>query len=215
MIILLIDERPEEVTDMSRSVDAEVIASTFDEPAERHVKVANIVLQKAKAMVECGHDVIILLDSITRLARAYNTVAPASGKVLSGGVDANALQRPKRFFGAARNIEKGGSLTILATALIDTGSKMDEVIFEEFKGTGNMEMQLDRKIANKRIFPAIDLVASGTRREDLLLDEAVLNRMWILRKHLADMNPVEAMEFLRDRLMRAESNEEFLISMNG
>jgi len=215
LIILLIDERPEEVTDMMRSVDAEVIASTFDEPAERHVKVANIVLQKAKAMVECGHDVVILLDSITRLARAYNTVAPASGKVLSGGVDANALQKPKRFFGAARNIEKGGSLTILATALIDTGSKMDEVIFEEFKGTGNMEMQLDRKIANKRIFPAIDLVASGTRREDILLDPGVLNRMWILRKHLADMNPVEAMEFLRDRMVNTESNEEFLVSMNG
>lgn len=215
LIILLIDERPEEVTDMMRSVDAEVIASTFDEPAERHVKVANIVLQKAKAMVECGHDVVILLDSITRLARAYNTVAPASGKVLSGGVDANALQKPKRFFGAARNIEKGGSLTILATALIDTGSKMDEVIFEEFKGTGNMEMQLDRKIANKRIFPAIDLVASGTRREDILLDPGVLNRMWILRKHLADMNPVEAMEFLRDRMVNTQSNEEFLVSMNG
>ena len=215
MIVLLIDERPEEVTDMQRSVNAEVIASTFDEPADRHVKVANIVLQKAKSLVECGHDVVILLDSITRLARAYNTVSPASGKVLSGGVDANALQKPKRFFGAARNIEGGGSLTIIATALIDTGSKMDEVIFEEFKGTGNMEMQLDRKIANKRIFPAIDLVASGTRREDLLLPEAVLNRMWIVRKQLADMNPVEAMEFLRDRLIRTSSNEEFLISINS
>jgi len=214
-IVLLIDERPEEVTDMARSVKGEVIASTFDEPADRHVRVANIVLQKAKAMVECGHDVVILLDSITRLARAYNTVQPASGKVLSGGVDANALHKPKRFFGAARNIEGGGSLTIIATALIDTGSKMDEVIFEEFKGTGNMEMQLDRKIANKRVFPAIDLVASSTRREDLLLDDAVLQRLWILRKHLADMNPVEAMEFLRDRLVRTESNEEFLVSMNG
>jgi transcription termination factor Rho len=214
-IILLIDERPEEVTDMARSVKGEVIASTFDEPADRHVKVANIVLQKAKSLVECGHDVVILLDSITRLARAYNTVQPASGKVLSGGVDANALHKPKRFFGAARNIEGGGSLTIIATALIDTGSKMDEVIFEEFKGTGNMEMQLDRKIANRRIFPAIDLIASGTRREDLLLDDAVLQRMWILRKHLADMNPIEAMEFLRDRLNQTRSNEEFLISMNG
>ncbi|QTN39730.1 transcription termination factor Rho [Cryomorphaceae bacterium] len=214
-LVLLIDERPEEVTDMARSVKGEVIASTFDEPADRHVRVANIVLQKAKALVECGHDVVILLDSITRLARAYNTVQPASGKVLSGGVDANALHKPKRFFGAARNIEGGGSLTIIATALIDTGSKMDEVIFEEFKGTGNMEMQLDRKIANKRVFPAIDLVASSTRREDLLLDDAVLQRLWILRKHLSDMNPVEAMEFLRDRLVRTESNEEFLISMNG
>ncbi len=214
MIILLIDERPEEVTDMSRSVNAEVVASTFDEPAERHVRVANIVLEKAKRMVECGHDVIILLDSITRLARAYNTVSPASGKVLSGGVDANALHKPKRFFGAARKIENGGSLTILATALIDTGSKMDEVIFEEFKGTGNMEMQLDRKIANRRIYPAIDLTASSTRREDLLLDKDVLNRMWILRKYLADMNPVEAMEFIQNRISSTMSNEEFLISMN-
>jgi transcription termination factor Rho len=215
MIILLIDERPEEVTDMIRSVPAEVIASTFDEPAERHVKVANIVLEKAKRMVECGHDVIILLDSITRLARAYNTVSPASGKVLSGGVDANALHKPKRFFGAARNIENGGSLTILATALIDTGSKMDEVIYEEFKGTGNMEMQLDRRIANKRIFPAIDLISSGTRRDELLLSKDVMQRMWILRKHLSDMTPVEAMEFLQDRITRTRSNEEFLISMNG
>ena len=215
LIILLIDERPEEVTDMSRNVKAEVVASTFDEPAERHVKVANIVLEKAKRMVECGHDVVILLDSITRLARAYNTVSPASGKVLSGGIDANALHKPKRFFGAARNIENGGSLTIIATALVDTGSKMDEVIFEEFKGTGNMEMQLDRKIANRRIWPAIDLVSSGTRREDLLLDKEVLNRMWILRRHLADMNPVEAMEFIHDRLSKTRSNEEFLISMNG
>jgi transcription termination factor Rho len=215
MIILLIDERPEEVTDMARSVNAEVVASTFDEPADRHVRVANIVHEKAKRMVECGHDVVILLDSITRLARAYNTVVPASGKVLSGGVDANALHKPKRFFGAARNIERGGSLTILATALIDTGSKMDEVIFEEFKGTGNMEMQLDRKIANRRIWPAIDLMASGTRREDLLLHKDVLNRMWILRRHLADMNSVEAMEFLHDRMSKTTSNEEFLISMNG
>jgi transcription termination factor Rho len=215
MIILLIDERPEEVTDMARSVKAEVVASTFDEPAERHVKVANIVLEKAKRMVECGHDVIILLDSITRLARAYNTVSPASGKVLSGGVDANALHKPKRFFGAARKIEKGGSLTILATALIDTGSKMDEVIFEEFKGTGNMEMQLDRKISNRRIWPAIDLLSSGTRREDLLMDKEVLNRMWILRRHLADMNTVEAMEFLHDRMSKTISNEEFLVSMNS
>lgn len=215
MIILLIDERPEEVTDMARSVNAEVVASTFDEPAERHVRVANIVLEKAKRMVECGHDVVILLDSITRLARAYNTVSPASGKVLSGGVDANALHKPKRFFGAARKIENGGSLTILATALIDTGSKMDEVIFEEFKGTGNMEMQLDRKIANRRIWPAIDLMASGTRKEDLLLDKETLQRMWILRRHLADMNPVEAMEFLHDRMNRTHDNTEFLISMNG
>ncbi len=215
LIVLLIDERPEEVTDMARSVNGEVIASTFDEPADRHVKVSNIVLEKAKRMVECGHDVVILLDSITRLARAHNTVSPASGKVLSGGVDANALHKPKRFFGAARNIEKGGSLTILATALIDTGSKMDEVIFEEFKGTGNMEMQLDRKIANRRVWPAIDLVSSGTRREDLLMDETVLQRMWIMRKHLSDMNPVEAMEFLRDRMVRTQNNEEFLISMNG
>ncbi len=215
MIILLVDERPEEVTDMARSVNAEVVASTFDEPAERHVRVANIVLEKAKRMTECGHDVIILLDSITRLARAYNTVSPASGKVLSGGVDANALHKPKRFFGAARKIENGGSLTILATALIDTGSKMDEVIFEEFKGTGNMEMQLDRKIANRRIWPAIDLIASGTRKEDLLLDKETLQRMWILRRHLADMNAVEAMEFLHDRMSRTMDNDEFLISMNG
>jgi transcription termination factor Rho len=215
LIILLIDERPEEVTDMARSVNAEVIASTFDEPADRHVKIANIVLEKAKRMVECGHDVVILLDSITRLARAYNTVSPASGKVLSGGVDANALHKPKRFFGAARKIENGGSLTILATALIDTGSKMDEVIFEEFKGTGNMELQLDRKLANKRIYPAIDLVASSTRRDDLLVEKDVLPRIWILRHHLADMNPLEAMEFLKDRMKNTQSNEEFLISMNG
>ncbi len=215
LIVLLIDERPEEVTDMARSVNAEVIASTFDEPAERHVKVANIVLEKAKRLVECGHDVCILLDSITRLARAYNTVSPASGKVLSGGVDANALHKPKRFFGAARKIENGGSLSIIATALVDTGSKMDEVIFEEFKGTGNMELQLDRKIANRRLFPAIDILASGTRREDLLLDKDVLHRIWILRKHLADMTPVEAMEFLRDRMQGTRSNEEFLASMNG
>lgn len=214
MIVLLIDERPEEVTDMKRSVNGEVVASTFDKEATEHVKVANLVLSKAKRMVECGHDVVILLDSITRLARAYNTVAPASGKVLSGGVDANALHKPKRFFGAARNIENGGSLTIIATALIDTGSKMDEVIFEEFKGTGNMELQLDRKIANKRIFPAIDLVSSSTRRDDLLLDEATMQRMWIMRNHLADMNPVEAMEFLRNRINDTRSNEEFLISMN-
>jgi len=215
LIILLIDERPEEVTDMARSVNAEVIASTFDEPAERHVKVANIVLEKAKRMVECGHDVCILLDSITRLARAYNTVSPASGKVLSGGVDANALHKPKRFFGAARKIENGGSLSILATALTETGSKMDEVIFEEFKGTGNMELQLDRKISNRRIYPAIDITASGTRREDLLMDKDMLQRIWILRKHLADMNPVEAMEFIKDRITNTKSNEEFLISMNG
>ena len=214
-IMLLIDERPEEVTDMQRGVKAEVISSTFDEPAERHVRVANIVLEKAKRMVESGHDVVILLDSITRLARAYNTVSPASGKVLSGGIDANALHKPKRFFGAARNIENGGSLTIIATALIDTGSKMDEVIFEEFKGTGNMELQLDRKIANRRIFPAIDLVSSGTRRDDLLLPKDVLNRMWILRKMLADMNSLEAMEFIKDRLEATLNNEEFLISMNG
>lgn len=214
MIILLIDERPEEVTDMARSVNAEVISSTFDEPAERHVRVANIVLEKAKRMVECGHDVVILLDSITRLARAYNTVSPASGKVLSGGVDANALHKPKRFFGAARNIENGGSLTILATALTETGSKMDEVIFEEFKGTGNMELQLDRKLSNKRIYPAVDITASSTRREDLLLDENQLNRIWILRNYLTDMNSVEAMEFIRDRLRKTSSNEEFLISMN-
>lgn len=215
MIILLIDERPEEVTDMARSVKAEVISSTFDEPAERHVKVASMVHEKAKRMVECGQDVVILLDSITRLARAYNTVSPASGKVLSGGVDANALHKPKRFFGAARNIENGGSLTIIATALTDTGSKMDDVIFEEFKGTGNMELQLDRKLSNKRIFPSVDIMASSTRRDDLLLDKETLNRMWILRRHLADMNSLEAMEFLKERMERTENNEEFLISMNG
>ena len=215
MIILLIDERPEEVTDMARSVDAEVIASTFDEPAERHVKIAEIVLNKAKRMVECGHDVVILLDSITRLARAYNTVQPASGKVLSGGVDANALQKPKRFFGAARNIENGGSLTILATALTETGSKMDDVIFEEFKGTGNMELQLDRKLANKRVYPAVDIMASSTRRDDLLQDEATRNRMWILRKYLSDMNSLEAMEFVKQRMEQTVSNAEFLASMNG
>jgi len=214
MMILLIDERPEEVTDMSRSVNAEVIASTFDESADKHVKVANLVLAKAQRMVECGHDVVILLDSITRLARAYNTVTPASGKVLSGGVDANAMHKPKRFFGAARKIENGGSLTIIATALIDTGSKMDEVIFEEFKGTGNMELQLDRKISNKRIFPAVDLVASSTRRDDLLLDETTQQRMWILRKYLADMNPLEAMEFVQKQMQTTRSNEEFLMSMN-
>jgi len=215
LIILLIDERPEEVTDMARSVRAEVIASTFDEPADRHVKIANIVLEKAKRLVECGHDVVILLDSITRLARAYNTTAPASGKILSGGVDANALHKPKRFFGAARNIEKGGSLTILATALTDTGSKMDEVIFEEFKGTGNMELQLDRKLSNKRIFPAVDITASSTRRDDLLHDKETLQRVWILRNHLADMNAQEAMEFVQAQLKGTKSNEEFLISMNG
>lgn len=215
LIILLIDERPEEVTDMARSVRAEVVSSTFDEPAERHVKIANIVLEKAKRMVECGHDVVILLDSITRLARAYNTVAPASGKILSGGVDANALHKPKRFFGAARNIEDGGSLTILATALIDTGSKMDEVIFEEFKGTGNMELQLDRKLSNKRIYPAIDLTASSTRRDDLLLDKDTLQRIWILRNHLADMNSQESMEFLLSQMKGTRSNEEFLVSMNS
>jgi len=215
LIVLLIDERPEEVTDMERNVNGEVIASTFDEPAERHVKIANIVLEKAKRMVESGHDVIILLDSITRLARAYNTVSPSSGKVLSGGVEANALQKPKRFFGAARQIENGGSLTILATALIDTGSKMDEVIFEEFKGTGNMELQLDRKLANKRIWPSIDIVSSGTRREDLLQSKEELQRIWILRNHLADMNPIEAMQFLKDKIKYTDSNEEFLISMNG
>lgn len=215
LMILLIDERPEEVTDMARSVRAEVIASTFDEPADRHVKIANIVLEKAKRMVECGHDVVILLDSITRLARAYNTVQPASGKVLSGGVEANALQKPKRFFGAARKIEGGGSLTIIATALIDTGSKMDEVIFEEFKGTGNMELQLDRKLANKRVFPAIDLVSSSTRRDDLLMDKEMQQRIWILRNHLADMNPQEAMDFLKSTMKNTQSNEEFLISMNG
>ena len=215
MIILLIDERPEEVTDMERSVNAEVIASTFDEPASRHVKVADIVLEKAKRMVECGHDVVILLDSITRLARAYNTVQPASGKILSGGVDANALHKPKRFFGAARKIEKGGSLTILATALTETGSKMDEVIFEEFKGTGNMELQLDRKIANRRIYPAVDLVSSSTRREDLLLDKEHIQRIWVLRNYLADMNPIEAIEFMKDRLQKTKDNTEFLVTMNG
>jgi transcription termination factor Rho len=214
MMVLLIDERPEEVTDMQRSVNAEVIASTFDEAADKHVKVANLVLSKAQRMVECGHDVVILLDSITRLARAYNTVTPASGKILSGGVDANALHRPKRFFGAARKIENGGSLTIIATALIDTGSKMDEVIFEEFKGTGNMELQLDRKIANKRIYPAVDLVASSTRRDDLLMDEATQQRMWIMRKYLADMNPLEAMEFVQKQMKGTRNNEEFLMSMN-
>ena len=215
MIMLLIDERPEEVTDMARSVNAEVIASTFDEPAERHVKIAGIVLERAKRMVECGHDVVIFLDSITRLARAYNTVSPASGKVLSGGVDANALHKPKRFFGAARNIENGGSLTIIATALIDTGSKMDEVIFEEFKGTGNMELQLDRSLANKRVFPAVNIIASSTRRDDLLLDRQTLDRMWILRKYLSDMTPMEAMEFVKDRLERTKDNDEFLMSMNS
>ncbi|MBY0244115.1 MAG: transcription termination factor Rho [Sphingobacteriaceae bacterium] len=215
LIILLIDERPEEVTDMARSVRAEVVSSTFDEPAERHVKIANIVLEKAKRLVECGHDVVILLDSITRLARAYNTTAPASGKILSGGVDANALHKPKRFFGAARNIEKGGSLTILATALTETGSKMDEVIFEEFKGTGNMELQLDRKLANKRIFPAIDITASSTRRDDLLLDRETLQRIWVLRNHLADMNAQEAMELVQAQIKGTKSNEEFLVSMNG
>ena len=214
LIILLIDERPEEVTDMARSVKAEVISSTFDEPADKHVKIANIVLEKAKRLTECGHDVVILLDSITRLARAYNTVSPASGKVLSGGVEANALQKPKRFFGAARNIEGGGSLTILATALIDTGSKMDEVIFEEFKGTGNMELQLDRRLSNKRIYPAIDIVASGTRRDDLLVDERTLARVWALRNHFADMTPVEAMEFLKDRISKTVSNEEFLATID-
>ncbi len=215
IMMLLIDERPEEVTDMARTVDAEVIASTFDEPADRHVKIAGIVLEKAKRMVECGHDVVIFLDSITRLARAYNTVAPASGKVLTGGVDANALQKPKRFFGAARNIEGGGSLTIIATALVDTGSKMDEVIFEEFKGTGNSEIQLNRSLSNKRIFPAIDLVLSSTRRDDLLHDETTLNRMWIIRKFIAEMNPIEAMNTIRDRLVKTRNNEEFLMSMNG
>ena len=215
LMMLLIDERPEEVTDMARSVNAEVIASTFDEPADRHVKIAGIVLEKAKRMVECGHDVVIFLDSITRLARAYNTAAPASGKILTGGVDANALQKPKRFFGAARNIEGGGSLTIIATALIDTGSKMDEVIFEEFKGTGNMELQLDRTLANKRIFPAVNIVASSTRRDDLLHDKTTLDRMWILRKFLSDMNPIEAMNELKSRLEGTKTNEEFLISMNS
>ncbi len=215
MIILLVDERPEEVTDMARSVNAEVISSTFDEPAERHVKVANIVLEKAKRMVECGHDVVVLLDSITRLARAYNTVSPASGKVLSGGVDANALHKPKRFFGAARNIEDGGSLTILATALTETGSKMDEVIFEEFKGTGNMELQLDRRLSNKRIYPAVDVTLSSTRREDLLLERESLNRIWILRNYLADMTPIEAMDFMQDKMRKTRNNEELLISMNS
>jgi transcription termination factor Rho len=215
LLVLLIDERPEEVTDMARSVKAEVVASTFDEQAERHVKVASIVLEKAKRMVECGHDVVILLDSITRLARAYNTVVPSSGKILSGGVDANALHKPKRFFGAARKIENGGSLTIIATALIDTGSKMDEVIFEEFKGTGNMELQLDRKLSNRRMYPAIDVPASGTRREDLLMKEEELQRVWILRKFMSDMNSVEAMEFLQSRMKGTRNNEEFLISMNG
>ena len=215
LIILLIDERPEEVTDMARNVKAEVISSTFDEQAERHVKVASMVLEKAKRMVECGHDVVILLDSITRLARAYNTVVPSSGKILSGGVDANALHKPKRFFGAARNVENGGSLTIIATALIDTGSKMDEVIFEEFKGTGNMELQLDRKLSNKRIYPAIDVPASGTRREDLLMDKDELSRVWILRKYMSDMTSVEAMEFLVDKMAKTKNNDEFLISMNG
>ena len=215
MIVLLIDERPEEVTDMQRSVRAEVISSTFDEPAERHVRIANIVLEKAKRLVECGHDVVILLDSITRLARAYNTVAPASGKVLSGGVEANALQKPKRFFGAARQIENGGSMTIIATALTDTGSKMDEVIFEEFKGTGNMELQLDRKLSNKRIYPAIDIVASSTRKEEGLVDNQSLQRIWVLRNHLADMTSLEAMEFLKERMKYTDSNEEFLVSMNG
>jgi transcription termination factor Rho len=215
LMILLVDERPEEVTDMARNVKAEVIASTFDEPAERHCRVANIVLEKAKRLVECGHDVVILLDSITRLARAFNTTAPASGKVLSGGVDSNALHKPKRFFGAARNIENGGSLTIIATALTETGSKMDDVIFEEFKGTGNMELQLDRKLSNRRIYPSIDIPASSTRREDLLLNKNILQKIWVLRNYLSDMNSVEAMEFLRDRLLQAKSNEEFLISMHG
>lgn len=215
LIILLVDERPEEVTEMARNVKAEVIASTFDEPAERHVRVSNIVLEKAKRLVECGHDVVILLDSITRLARAYNTIAPASGKVLSGGVDSNALHKPKRFFGAARNIENGGSLTIIATALTETGSKMDDVIFEEFKGTGNLELQLDRKLANRRTYPAVDITASSTRREDLLLEKNFLNKIWVLRKYLTDMNSVEAMEFLRDRLLKTDTNEEFLLSMNG
>jgi transcription termination factor Rho len=214
LLILLIDERPEEVTDMQRSVRAEVISSTFDETADRHVKVAEIVLQKAKRLVESGHDTVILLDSITRLARAYNTSMPSSGKILSGGVDANALHRPKRFFGAARNVENGGSLTIIATALIDTGSKMDEVIFEEFKGTGNMELQLDRRLANKRVYPSIDILASGTRREDLLLDKDEMQKMWLLRKYLADMNPMEAMEFLLSKMRGTKNNEEFLLSMN-
>jgi len=215
LIVLLIDERPEEVTDMKRSVKAEVVASTFDEPAENHVRVAGIVLEKAKRLVECGHDVVILLDSITRLARAYNTVSPSSGKVLSGGVEANALHKPKKFFGAARKIENGGSLTILATALIDTGSKMDGVIFEEFKGTGNMELQLDRSLANKRLYPAIDLTKSSTRRDELLMDKETLQRMFILRNHLSDMTPVEAMEFIRKHMIHTQTNEEFLMSMNG
>ena len=215
LIILLIDERPEEVTDMARSVKAEVIASTFDEQAERHVKVSSMVLEKAKRMVECGHDVVILLDSLTRLARAYNTVVPSSGKILSGGVDANALHKPKRFFGAARNVENGGSLTIIATALIDTGSKMDEVIFEEFKGTGNMELVLDRKLSNKRVYPAIDVPGSGTRREDLLMDKEELSRVWILRKFMNDMTSPEAMEFLLSRMKGTRNNDEFLVSMNG
>ena len=214
-MMLLIDERPEEVTDMARTVNAEVIASTFDEPAERHVKIAGIVLEKAKRMVECGHDVVIFLDSITRLARAYNTTAPASGKVLTGGVDANALQKPKRFFGAARNIEGGGSLTIIATALIDTGSKMDEVIFEEFKGTGNMELQLDRSLSNKRIFPAVNLISSSTRRDDLLQDKTTLDRMWILRKYLSDMNAIEAMSTIHKTMQHTRNNDEFLLSMNS
>jgi transcription termination factor Rho len=214
-MMLLIDERPEEVTDMARTVNAEVIASTFDEPADRHVKIAGLVLEKAKRLVECGHDVVIFLDSITRLARAYNTVAPASGKVLTGGVDANALQKPKRFFGAARNIENGGSLTIIATALTDTGSKMDEVIFEEFKGTGNSELQLDRVLANKRIFPAVNLIASSTRRDDLLHDETTINRMWILRKSISDMNSVEAMQQIHNLMTRTRDNAEFLMAMNG
>ena len=215
VMVLLVDERPEEVTDMQRNVKGEVVASTFDKEAHEHVRVANIVLEKAKRLVECGHDVVILLDSITRLARAYNTVQPASGKILSGGVDANALHKPKRFFGAARNIENGGSLSIIATALTETGSKMDEVIFEEFKGTGNMELQLDRKIANRRIFPAIDLTSSSTRRDDLLLNENAIQRMGVMRKYLADMNPIEAMEFISDRIKQTKNNEEFLISMNG
>jgi transcription termination factor Rho len=215
LMMLLIDERPEEVTDMARTVKAEVIASTFDEPAERHVRIAGIVLEKAKRMVECGHDVVIFLDSITRLARAYNTVTPASGKVLTGGVDANAMHKPKRFFGAARNIEGGGSLSIIATALTDTGSKMDEVIFEEFKGTGNMELQLDRMLANKRIFPAVNIVQSSTRRDDLLQDKMTLDRMWILRKFLADMNAIEAMTEVKNRIEHTQNNEEFLISMNS
>jgi transcription termination factor Rho len=215
LMILLVDERPEEVTDMARNVNAEVIASTFDEPADRHVRIANIVLEKAKRLVECGHDVVILLDSITRLARAYNTVQPASGKILTGGVDANALQKPKRFFGAARKIENGGSLTILATALTETGSKMDEVIFEEFKGTGNMELQLDRKISNRRIYPAIDVTSSSTRREDLLLGKELTQKIWVLRNHLADMTPVESIEFMRDRLLRTKTNEEFIVTMNS